>query len=298
MPTIDHTSYPTIMDKIIAHASMQALFKLRLTSTAFRARVDAEVGKHALLSSDSMLGVKNGGKDRNVLRPYLLKKHRFSPGPKSWALSAARPTTPRVVDIHDALLDMPDPRPMLQGFPSISTVRRLWLDAAPQPQMISLPSGKGTVVDFITLPLPPPKEDIPLSSGNRHIIHLRVGDVPSSSSLRILGRTDIVTVVLWRHSATVGKGLATPTKQLLLDIMRGILSRSPLHFTVVGVEGLETNQQDVLINILKHIGDTVPDSDTNMKTLTLNEWWAELEEGEKNVIGMWPSEYDDKVSIS
>ncbi|WOO81803.1 uncharacterized protein LOC62_04G005324 [Vanrija pseudolonga] len=292
MTTIDHTAYPTIMDKIIAHASMQALFKLRLTSTSFRARVDAQVGTHALLSTDRMLGVKNEGSDRNKLRTYLLKKHRFSPGPTSWALNTP-PSTARVVDIHDALLDMPDPSPVLRGFPSVSTVRRLWL-GDPSPQMMDLVSPHSTVVDFITLPLSQTFEGIYLSTGNRHIIHLRVGDTTITSHLKVLGSTDSVTIVLWRHSATVGKELSMSTKLRLLDILLTILSQSPLHFTVAGLQHVvETDDYGHIVDNVKRIHSMNPDSDTEMKILTINEWWEELEAGEKEVIGMWPSEYDD-----
>ncbi|WOO81801.1 uncharacterized protein LOC62_04G005322 [Vanrija pseudolonga] len=250
MPTLDHTAYPFIMEQVLMYASVQALFKLRLTSKSFRARVDNILATHVFLDG--------GIVDNEVKTAMLLPKaYRFYPGPSTWALTAPHSSV-LVVDAVRKNLGNQSLADTFNTFAAVNTLRRFWpleegeydaIDAYPKAH----PSSNKTLVDFIPVTQASPHRFIALPTAPRQIIHLHVGRGAVNTSFHNIDRpalTDIV-LILWSPAPT-------------------------------GEE-----PENVAL-----------DNGVDLRFLTAEEWWEELEEGEKELIGVWPSEYYDELSTS
>lgn len=145
MLVIDHTAYPAIMDAVIQYASPQALFKLRMTAKSMQRRVDPVLGAHVVLSqrTDDFPPVFES-------RLYLPKKHRFTPGPKSWQLHTSSAAV-RVLDFGYRHLDGPSLTRTFNNFPAATMVRRFAPSQNLYAAELSLPPSAQTVVDYFVL---------------------------------------------------------------------------------------------------------------------------------------------------
>ncbi|WOO81800.1 uncharacterized protein LOC62_04G005321 [Vanrija pseudolonga] len=293
MVTIDHTAYPAIMDDIIAYAPMQALFKLRLTSKAFRARVDALVGRHVLLGPLTVTGT-------TLLLPKI---YRFNPGPSSWAVPA-NPSVVRVLDVDFGTLDDPALSIVLSQFTGVTTVRRFSLPYTENEELFELPPSARTVVDYLPLSI---NTYVPVSSGRRHILHVglcpTVGPNGPATDAAVDDNVEDVVVVLSMDMMPPGLAVPEITFQCLCDTLYGPLISFTQQVTVVGLELLAPAAQTdpaphpsmqrtyrLIKRFLDGWCEFFRPGAINLRYLTTEEWWAELDEGETSLVGVWPSE--------
>lgn len=318
--TIDHTFHPFIMDEIIKYSSMYALFKLRLTSTSFLARVDNVLASHVFL------GGTTSDIDTNPTR-YLPKKLRFTPGSTTWSLDAS-PSTIRILDIDDELLSNADLGRFLRRFTGITTLRRYRREAfitewTPPPRrrravkgnLRLLPPSTDTVVDFIPFSVLLPNPPIHLVGSSRHIVFLRVEDRSSGDMVPLRftfnGDLDHVVFVLWPSYKTGTVEPREDTLDAIVITLTRLLRTTARRVTVVGLERVididdsSMSESDEVTTLgkeafgikaqLRHLRQELG-SDVVLKFLKLEEWRDEQQEEEKTLLGVWPDEYDNGVS--
>lgn len=286
MTSIDHTAYPSIIDRIIAHASTQALFKLRLASTTVRTRVDAVLGRHALLGEAS----------RGL---YLPTQYRFNPGPTSWGLTTP-PRLVRVLDVGHEILSTPDANEMLSPFTAVTTFRRFGhqhAHNAPTPRLPTLPQ---TVVDFIPLleynPSDPPPL-ITLTPGARNIVHVRL-DHQHARSFSVAPHEGLerVHLVLWPSAVTDDAETGHMYRGIVVILVYVLLGAYPRELVVVGFERIyalapmpgpgASSPHANLVARLDQIRPSLP-KPVDVKFVSVEEWWDELDAGEKDLVGVW-----------
>lgn len=303
MVTIDHTAYPTLIDAIISQASPQALFKLRLTSRDFRTRIDTLFGTH----------VKLRVVDKDTVAAVLPHRYRFpGPGPTSWVMFIP-PGAIRVLDIGpDALaLSKTDLADIFAKCLAVKIVRRFRFNGTKYRTLGVLPKSTRTVVDFIHFSVGSPMPSIYLCA-RQQIIHLRIGDEETQHrhSVRAEGRVPSVVLVVW-PGAKIKLTYYPVTLIALEPLMQSILKLRPRRFTIVGMEQI----YPLVEAAFSFIGSTATHdweastqgplrstrdwlNKTDLRFLTVEEWWAELLPGEKDIIGVWPSRVSSAGSKS
>lgn len=296
MTTIDHTAHPFIMDEIIKYASMEALFKLRITSRTFRTRIDTMVGKHAVLGPDYVGGT----------RLYLPPRYRFSPGRSTWELTTI-PSAVHVLDVDDELLRSPIIDDTLRPFTGVTTLRRFGHQHEAEDATPALPGSTATVVNFLLL-VEPKNAVCPLyitlDPQARHVIHVRVDD-PLGGLFGVYRReSDNVVVVLWPSFLGDYAETGSTEKGKLYAALFAILHSGPRRLTVVGLQRLFTSSlappspDSVCGHVIAAIESFRERLATPMhlRFLSHEEWWDELPDGEKDVVGVWPAEWEANVS--
>lgn len=296
MSAIDHTSYPYIMDSIIAHAPMQALFKLRLTSKAFSERIDTFVGHHVLLEASD-----TSNPETTVCLPTM---YRFTPGPHRWVLHTT-PNTVRTLDVNFKEQSETDINDVLRPFTSLTTVRQMHPQHATNAFMW-LPSG--TVVDFVPISRSFLNHSIKLCPARRHIIHLGVCDPMAEHALPVIepqGPLNDIVVVVWPSSCNNYVLLDEFTQAFVTRALCKIVKHRPRSLTIIGLERILSSApawwhpplapimdiywrtMDLTLNAI--IG--VDRMDIRLTFLTVEDWWEELDnDGEREVVGVWPTE--------
>lgn len=316
MVSIDHTSYPEIIDHIISHASNQALFNLRGTSKTFRRRVDAEVGTHALLGGD---------KPRRTL--YVPLQNRFPSPPRTWVLTTL-PAEVRTLDVDFAVLNQRDtnenpifvPRFMDEiflPFKAVRTVRRFHTSLVGFSIGQLFPPSARTVVDYIQLKQAKPYPAISLIMGRQHIVHLRVCTLtkavtkgfPERVTLGVADSQGLynVTLVLSVARDAGDTRSSSVTMRVLLVVMARILNTRPLRFFVVGLEQIfppqpsmrpgsipsaATEYTTIVDYLERKLAYNPPGTRVDLRFFTGDEWRSELNPTEKELFAEWPSDYD------
>ncbi|WOO81799.1 uncharacterized protein LOC62_04G005320 [Vanrija pseudolonga] len=181
-----------------------------------------------------------------------------------------------------------------------------------------------TFVDYFTLVCDQIVPKVPLFSGCPHIIHVRLPPtgrppLPTSEARSVsppygsstapafcvtpASRVHQIVLVLWPHSSEDNAGDTRDTQQIkhLLAAMKNMVSARPDEFVLVGLDiTLESPQatnnglpsryvSDKLTAYHRKIHGHVD----NLRVLSLEEWWKELNDGEEDLVGAWPSGYVD-----
>ncbi|KAL1412298.1 hypothetical protein Q8F55_000042 [Vanrija albida] len=314
MPTtINHTSYPYILDHIIEYAPLGSLLKLQSTSKAFRERVQARVD--GILSRHVIFLRTDGG--------FALRS--FIPGADdttahSWSI---RPSAVKILDV-DVRNTTPQELAQVEGdaFRSLHTLRRFNWPPSSMFNPFTIPSVPlHTVVDFVDLsahPVLANSKPLVDSRVDRHIVHLRWNDKElNRGRLGVLGALPSVrefALVLWPFSTPDAPHQQEPRPRVEIDIctLFGKLKLSPErpHITIVGLEHVDPNQigderQEILEKgnrdttiaafrealydgwaerLDEHAGEL------EVEYLTFEDWWGRLGK-EKADVGLWPDEW-------
>ncbi|WOO81802.1 uncharacterized protein LOC62_04G005323 [Vanrija pseudolonga] len=281
---IDHTAYPGVINLIISHAPTTALFKLHLASTAFRTRIDAALAEHAVVAADGKL--------------HLPHSDRFSPGPSIWILHAG-PAAVRTLDM-DCTPPLAD---SFRPFTSVTTVRRL--SQRHNGHVAALPPSTPTLVDFIDVLPPLSRLDIHLSPADRHIIHLRVWDLHTDTSLGVkihpVPNLGHIVVVL---SSSTNLRIDREAMSMVSSVLMDILQHRPPRMSVVGMERVA-----LLVPLPNPTGNAIVDrswkllgpflylvsGNVDLRNLEFESWWDGLGEDERRLVGPWPDEWSDSV---
>ncbi|WOO81761.1 uncharacterized protein LOC62_04G005282 [Vanrija pseudolonga] len=180
-PTLDHTSYPDLMDAIIAHSDFGALLALRAASRAYRDRVDA-----LLLSDVGLAPAKKAHFDPSwpSAWPALVIEYdgRVLPLPPSavYTLTIPRGTVP--ADAGNDLLD------------KFTALRVLRLTEAPDTFY--------PVADTVVYAIPMQARGTMDAEARRVVLHVAL-DGTDTSHVDVDAECSVLDLVLWRKGPDI-----------------------------------------------------------------------------------------------
>ncbi|KAL1412299.1 hypothetical protein Q8F55_000043 [Vanrija albida] len=317
-PTMDHTAFPFVINRIVVFAPLASLLQLRRTSKAFRTRVDNLILSHVVLRNsvqDGLLAlhVPHGLPDAGQPLPYL----------------------PNLVHTLDVDFGVRPIRGADRGphgpFPALRTMRRFGPGITDgRIPSVNVPALPPTVIDYIDISAPDGYqceqsnavgarqritryEHFNALGARRHIIHVRWNELAMTPK-RYLATTpgiEELVFVLWPEAA--GGGDVAPDERLFLSLWASLIkqaiSAASVQLTIVGLEHVNPNNvtlgnfegplsrpdlsagqaafQNGFVHELSRFDTVVPKADS-VRFLTREEWWARLGE-DKDVVGVWPA---------
>lgn len=321
---LDHTAFPSLIDRILYHSSPPTLAAFSATCTTYRAKLAQQL-RHVSLAPDG------GGAYLYPVNPGI-----FTP--------RALPLVPALVhalDVPQSALDTPAIRALLDtGITDAFDLRYLRRIGAPTSQGVNfrLSTHADTLVHFLDLddwafPLVDTGyvvSDMDLGmSRARHVIHLRWCDdaplVPGDPRALGLVRFNIACldegyeyVFVFHPYSSTGKPHPHSARALLLSILWEAIHDElgpefEASFTIVGVEATDLSALEVEGSV-ERVDDDVPDlfrpfaatfeyyvdetdaddEESNLdifrrstRYLTMEDWRAELDDEDRQMIAEW-----------
>lgn len=325
---LDHTAYPYLIDDIVSFAPAPSLLALRGTSKAFQDRVDALVLQHAVLefrADGNGPSMPHGGGTACLVplgprvEPVRASASRPQLKPVLWmpeAVVALDLWTIVSTDKYPVGWDAPSPA----SFTALHTIRRAGRALGRDTRLRAR-----TVVDYASHPVPKGCLDIPPSCES-YVLHLnwREGTgLDLFTGPHIEARKGVkvdryklkkATIVLWPHGEAGVPQTLTMNGNVNLLAIAGIVDNASMlrrylrrgaTLTLVGLEKVyrwhvdpeerSTARGPDTFEVFKanlRMGfPTQAEFDAvvaNIRSITLDEWYAELGEVRRKVEGQWP----------
>lgn len=314
------TQLTLLIDEIFAFAPLSSLLALRRTSKAFRDRVDALLLSHAVLALNEgtpALYVPRGRDNAGTRLPYA-------------------PDRVRTLDVDVSVTQRDDlDRTRLDAYTSLRVLRRFGLPPGNDALRFVTHDDEPLthVVDYLPLETQRRIRSARFNtSGETHIAHLRWNELAPSRThfaVTVAPATKVLVFVLhpfsrpdrWENITE-----ATPERPLFTGLINTFSSLifprrwKYVQCTVVGLENVHPNtippgehvtepftRPDLaagaaafragfarMLNASQAVRD-VEETVNSVRCLTVEEWQAGLGQ-EKELIGVWPAEYDGRVS--
>ncbi|WOO81779.1 uncharacterized protein LOC62_04G005300 [Vanrija pseudolonga] len=271
--SLDHTSYPAIIDTILAHSGVQVLVRFRSTSSHFRATVDAYFARLHYAE------IRDDGEAYTLLSP--------SRQPLPWIPSAVRVlTTP--------FLPTPNTHwAVFSPFTGLHTLRRV--DAGVQIHGAYFPSVS-TVVDYH--PIDGAVDAIHIPPKTRRYVHhhrLDGGRDAAWTGTDLEGLKGVQEAVFVYHPSAVTVSVLDKLNCFLnLCVCYEQVLRTGGTLTIVGVESLlhpDPVPDDGLFGLMgvlqPGMWSALPQFNNRTRTITMSKWLDELGEARAAVEGRW-----------
>ncbi|WOO81791.1 uncharacterized protein LOC62_04G005312 [Vanrija pseudolonga] len=238
-PVLDHTSYPLLIDEIVAAAPVSSLLELRRTSKAFRDRVDA------LLVSHAVLALKDGAPALYIPKGHDGAGKRLPYVPGHVSTLDVDVSTTRRDDLDRAQLD---------AYTSLRVLRRFGLPPGNDAPRFVTHDTLAHVVDYLLLGSQRGSRSVRFNTaGETHVVHLRWNELAPSRThfaVTVSPATKELVFVLHpfsRPDRWTNIMEATPERPLFTGLINTLSSLifarrwGQVQCTIVGLENVHPN---------------------------------------------------------